>query len=144
MIIGILNILKIFIPPVSNLIASILRKKEEIGGFFINFYQGIIINIVIKKLLVLNIYLNIYFLIKLVLEIFKLPANISTAYPNVKIIKKIKPINNPNVPTLDNETLIGKNKIISKSKIKKAKVIRKKDIWKVFLVWPKIGLKPHS
>ena len=60
MIIGILNILKIFIPPVSNLIASILRKKEEIGGFFINFYQGIIINIVIKKLLVLNIYLNIY------------------------------------------------------------------------------------
>ena len=90
MIIGILNILKIFIPPVSNLIASILRKKEEIGGFFINFYQGIIINIVIKKLLVLNIYLNIYFLIKLVLEIFKLPANISTAYPNVKIIKKIK------------------------------------------------------
>ena len=62
--------------------------------FFINFLQGIIINIVIniviKKLLVLNIYLNIYFLIKLVLEIFKLPANISTAYPNVKIIKKIK------------------------------------------------------
>ena len=74
------------------------------------------------------IYLNIYFLIKLVLEIFKLHANISTAYPNVKIIKKIKPINKPNVPTLDKETLIGKNKIISKSKIKKAKVIRKKDI----------------
>ena len=78
--------------------------------------------------MVLNIYLNIYFLIKIVLEIFKLPANISTAYPNVKIIKKIKPINNPNVHTLDKETLIGKNKIISKSNIKKAKVIRKKDI----------------
>ena len=59
-------------------------------------------------------------------------------------MKKIKPITKPKVHILCKDTLIGKNNKISKSNIKNASAIRKKEIWKVFLVWPKIGLNPHS